>query len=330
MPVLRGASPRLLVALLATSLGGCGGCAGSPGQVVGRQPDLHFVTEKATLFFAAGGGIERIDIDGTDRRVVFPRHDETGVHFLDVSPDFRTFLLEDSSTDLLVGDVATGSVRHVAALANRTSTARFSPDGRRIAAARHSDYHRSGSKEDDTLYLVDTATLATQKIAQVTANWPTTIRWAADGSGLWVEMAWNAPPQWVTLADSHRHHGLTSAPVPIQDLRRPKRATCTERAVSDGRQTTLRMVPVTEDGGGSELDAPDAGRVIVELQGRERGFHDYQPDFYDPMLSPGCSYVVFGMRGDIWVADATATSAANGAAAPLVAGGASALFFAPR
>ena len=92
-----------------------------------------------------------------------------------------------------------------------------------------------------------------------------------------------------------------------------------EKPVSPRWSTTIRMVAPDAS------SESDAGRVIVEEKGRKRGFHDYQSDFFEPQLSPKCSFVVFGWHGEIWVADARV----SGAAAPLVVGGASALFFEP-
>ena len=94
---------------------------------------------------------------------------------------------------------------------------------------------------------------------------------------------------------------------------------CPERAVAGRWDPTLRMIDA--DAG----DDVDGGRIIAKVLGRKRGFHDYQPDFYEPLLSPRCDYVVFGFQGSVWVTD----SRGSGAVAALVEGGASALFFVP-
>lgn len=300
---------------------GCGGCAGSRGHIAETKADTRFVTEPATLFVGSATGIEKIGLDGSERAMIFPRTKESGWTVFDVSPDFAWFLLETSNTELFIGEVATGAVRFVPAPGRRVSTARFSPDGKRIAAARHSDFDKPGAKPDDTIYVIDAATLATETITPATDHWPGAIRWAKDGSALWVTMNWDAGPQWITLADKVRRSGLTAPPAPIDQGRRPPPASCPERPIAERWDPTLRLVD-TDAGAEAERDA-SAGHVIVELRGRKRGFHDYLPDFNDPVMSPGCKFVVFGFENGVWVADAR-----GGAAAPLVKD-ASALFFAP-
>jgi len=303
--------------LLLAALPGCGGCAGAPGHIVESRADTKFVSERSPLVVHTVRGIERLAIDGSERKVMFARRPESGWGVLDVAPDFGAFLLQTSDTELFVGDVATGAVRAVPAPGHRVSTARFSPDGKRFAVARHSDYKIQGGKEDDTIYIVDTATLATEEIAPATESWPSHLRWAVDSSGIWVEMNWSAAPQWISLPDKVRHQGMAKQPIPLDDVRRPRPTACPQRAVSGKWDSTIRVLEPADD--------PDGGgRVVVELRGRKRGFHDYQADFHGPTFTPSCGYVVFGFHGAVWIADAR-----GGAAAPLL-DGAEALFFAPQ
>jgi hypothetical protein len=134
---------RALAALLlvASSLAGCGGCAGSRGVILESRPDASFVTERAWFFASTAKGIEKIGLDGRERTVVFNTPEgSTQLSVWDTSPDQRTFLLGNQNTELFVGDATTGALRKVDVLGHRCSAAAFAPDGKRFAAARHSDY----------------------------------------------------------------------------------------------------------------------------------------------------------------------------------------------
>lgn len=61
------------------------------------------------------------------------------------------------------------------------------------------------------------------------------------------------------------------------------------------------------DGGGDEgLDLVasngDITRLVV-IEGRERGFHDYQATIRDPFFVDGCRYVAFVFDGKVWLAE---------------------------
>jgi dipeptidyl aminopeptidase/acylaminoacyl peptidase len=221
---------------------------------------------------------------------------------------------------MFVGDAATGAVRKVEAIGNRASSAAFSPDGKRLALARHSDFSVPGSKNDDTLFIVDVATLATLTLEPTTDHWPSTIQWSADGKALWVTMNFQMPAQWVTLPDlatgapAKRASGLAKPPAelaPRSPLRRP--IECDGRTVvADRWAPDLRVV-----------DAADAGTVVAHLEGRERGFHDYMPDFREASWSPGCGYVIFRYDQRLWAVPANG----SGGPGPIIEG--SRIVFAP-
>jgi dipeptidyl aminopeptidase/acylaminoacyl peptidase len=301
-----------LVVGLALTLGGCGSCAGSRGTLVGARADATFVSEKGDMFVETADGIERVALDGRTRRVVFA-HPTTlssvGTrqqwHVEDTSPGLTTWALGNSDTEMFLGDMATGQVRKIEAIGKRASAASFSPDGKRVALARHSDFSHQGSKDDDTLYVVDVTTLATTTIPPGTDNWPSKIEWAADGSALWVRMNFEKPPEWVTLpttdAPAKRMTGLSEPPAALAPRASfGARIEChAGTVVSDRWESRVRVV-----------DGADAGTTVAYLEGRKRGFHDYAPDFSDESFTPGCGYVVFQYDRQVWAV------AADGAGGP--------------
>ena len=277
------------IVTLASTGSGCF-CAGSPGVLVGAGRDARFVTERAEMLIAAGDGIRRIAIDGSGSRLLF----RGPVSIQDVGADFRTFVLSDSDTNLLIGDAATGGLVPVPELAGRLSSAALSPDGARIAASRHSDFSLPQSRwvDDDAIFVVDVATLAVTTIPASSNDWPTKVAWSADGKALWLTMAFGKPSQWLTLADGARKSGLAAPPEGLRTDPRA-RSKCQQSLEADRWKPELR---ITDDSG-----APP--RVLARLEGRERGFHDYQPDFSNAMLSPACRYALFHYDRRIWAVD---------------------------
>ncbi len=307
---MRGRAAGLLV--LCTSVTGCGGCAGSNGVLTDVRPSPTFVTERAFFYGAGAKGIERVSVDGKERSVVFANTPEGGLHVMDTSPDQRTFLIGNSNTELFVGDVATGATRRVDVLGHRTSAATFSPDGKRFAVARHSDYSapQGQAKEDDAIFLFDTATLAVTEIAKSSESWPARIDWAKDESGIQITMNWEGAPQWISLPDLVRHPGVKSPPALLVVPPRNPRPSCPMVPMTARWGTTIRLVPgAALDGGSTRVEREEEmeklpGTTIVTLQGRKRGFHDYQDDFYDVVSTPGCGFVLFEHAGSVWIADA--------------------------
>lgn len=286
---------------------------------MGARPDASFVTEKSAMTVRTSAGIERVMLDGSGRTTVFARpsgKSSVGTphqwHVQAISPDFSVWALGNSDTEIFVGDYATGTTRQVTAVGNRASAAAFSPDNKRLALGRHSDFSVSGSKDDDTLYIVDVATLATVTLAPATDHWPSTITWSDDGKALWVTMNHGQPSQWVTLPDpakgtkESRDLGL-SAPKGKLAPRSPlsQQVACGGKTVVAERwEPEVRVV-----------DTADAGTVVARLDGRKRGFHDYLPDFSEVTWSPGCGYVIFSYDNRLW-----AVPAGGGNPGPIIEG----------
>jgi hypothetical protein len=299
---------------LAILFAGCP-CAGNQGVLLNAQrqpprPDATFVTEKATLIVSTTDGIRRIALDGSGSTKLFgklPHKDVPAVSVVDVSADFKTYLLSDSHTNLHVGDAVTTKTFEIPQLRKRMSSAALSPDGTKIAATRHSDYDsiRKSDDNDDAVFLIDIATRQVEVIPAVTKNWPTKIQWSADGTALWLSFAWERGSQWLTLADRKRtDHPYDSTrtrspPAPLRaDPRKPP--ACTQQALAD-KDPELKIVD-------DPNDPSRPARVVIKLEGRERGFHDYLADFRHPSLSPSCGYLVFEHRQKVWVTDLQGTS----------------------
>jgi hypothetical protein len=286
---------------------GCS-CGGSPGTLVNAGVDVAFVEEDGVLVATAPEGIVATTLDGKAKRVLFAERRSLE----DVSADFGVWAASDSDTNLFVGELATATWRRVPELDGILSEAAVSPDGRTIAASRHADFGVTNGPEDDTIFLVDVASLRVDIVPKASERWPTTIRWAQDGSGLYLQWAHHDGAEWIDLATKRR----VAPPDPLPALwASPSTAgDCSQKIVHDDFSTEIQV----DDGHGQRVTA-------VRIEGRKRGFHDYGSDFGQPVFTPGCGYVMFNWAGGVWLADAT-KSGTNG---PLVPSG-DALFFADR
>lgn len=318
-----------LVALLSL-LPWSGGCGGNPGVMAGANPgasgvsairaDATFVDEKAEMIVSTGTGIFRVSLDGKTSHKIFakfPHKDVPQVSITDISLDWKTWLLSDSYTNLWIGDPATGTSIEVKALHGRMSFASVSPDGKWIAASQHSDYNALGHPdEDDTIFLIELATKKVETIPSQTRNWPTRVDWAADGSALLLTMAWEAPSQWLTIADKKRteigYRPGQPPPAPLRDNPQRPPSKCRQKLLTDKLEPEIRIVE----------DPEKPARLLVRLEGRERGFHDYMPDFSHLEMSPACKFVVFSHGRKVWVTDL-----AGAAIGPIIEG--DWLFFLP-
>ncbi len=276
---------------------------GSRGTIPNPEPNTAFVTEKVAVYFSTTGGLHRIGLDGSGDRLVFGA---PGMSVEDVSDDLRLFAWNDSDTNMYVGDAVSGQVRRVPAADGRASNAAFSPDGRTLAVSRHCDFSLPQSQwtDDDTLYLVDVATLEVTTLPPVSSSWPTHLAWSTDGKWIELGMAFDKPTEWVAAETRAR----APAPAVTPEMRRPRwrraSAGCEAKLETDRWQTEIHI---------AEPGKPP--RALVTEVGRKRGFHDYQPDFDNPVLTPSCANVVFGFQGALWVANV-----ASGRKGPLVQG----------
>ena len=294
---------RWLLGVLLVS--GCN-CGGSPGTLVNAGSNVAFVEEQGVLIADAPEGIIATTLDGSAKRVLFAERRA----IKDVSADFQVWVASDSDTNMFVGDLATGTWRRVPALDGLLSEAAVSPDGRTIAASRHADFGVAKGPDEDTIFLVDVASLSVDTVPKASERWPTTIRWAEDGSGLYLEWAHHEGAEWIELESKRR----IAVPDPLPPLRaqHPTAGQCRKTIVHEKFATEVQV----EDGDGERV-------VVVRIEGRTRGFHDYLSDFGRPVLTPDCGYVMFDWEGGVWLADATG----RGRNGPLLTAGYS-LFFA--
>jgi dipeptidyl aminopeptidase/acylaminoacyl peptidase len=278
------------------------GCGGSPGRLVNAsQPVAQLVSDNDPLLVATDSGLERIRINGSDRRPIAASKYE----LVAMTPDGAVFALEDSETNLYVLE-AGGPPRRVAALDHRAGAVAISPDGMRIAAAKHADFSRPQSEwdssEDDAVWLIDTKTLATEVIPKSCNMGVTNILWAPDGAS-------------ITLGLSHGDFvQLDLATKVRKNVDRPvwhgsARDVCTKTG------DHLQLVGWQGDQGIDILDASGAKRHFVVIEGRSRGFHDYRPTVDTALFSRSCKYVVFTFNRSIWIGDV-----ASGAIGHLISG----------
>lgn len=303
MGAIRGPACAAFVALTTS-------CA-SLGVLAATRPDPRFVHDEGSAFFSTVSGIERVALDGAHKRLVFAG--SWSVH--DASHDFVTFVLSNSNTDLFIGNAGTGELREVEALHGRFSEGALSPDGRTVAASRHSDFSlpQEQWRDDDTIYLIDVETLRVRTIAPSSGAWPTRLEWTRDGAAVVAGMAFEAPGQQIVVADGARRRDTPEDHAPTNVFPKPIHAvpTCEGRIAADRFATELRV------------ETPAGVRTLASEIGRKRGFHDYLPDFSEARFTPTCRYVAFGFQGDTWLASASG----SGELARLVRGWL--LFFAP-
>lgn len=284
---------------------GCS-CGGAPGTLVDAGRDVKFVKEDGVLVGVTPEGIVATTLDGSTTRVLFTNARSVK----DVSADFQVWVANDQDTNMFVGDLATGTWRQVPALDRLFSEAAVSPDGRTIAASRHADFGVDQGPDEDTIFLVDVASLRVDTIPKASERWPTTIRWAEDGAGLYVQWAHHEGGEWIELESKRRI--AASEPLAPLHAPHPTAGACRSTIVHDDFATDIQVERELDD------------RVVVaRIEGRRRGFHDYLSDFGQPVLTPDCGYVMFGWAGGVWLADANG-SGTNG---PLLTAGYS-LFFA--
>ena len=278
-----GAIFSLVFAALACSLD-----TSNPGVITNAEADTRYVGESSQLIFHSSQGIERIRLDGGDRKMLFP---DPGLHIEDVSSDWSMFLIGNPDTELMIGDVSSGKLRKIVQLDQRAGDAVFSPDGSTIAATWHADFSlpQAEWKDDDTIYLIDVDTLAIKILPPTRTEQPLSIRWSADGFSLWVVM----PPdvgvdQWITLVDGKRQEVND----PIGPLHSP--------FVEPDCPGKLEVI---DDGTAIRLSDETGDHILVREEGRERGFHDYLDDFRHVSFTPSCSAVIFDRFGEIWVVE---------------------------
>ncbi|APR74692.1 Hypothetical protein A7982_00038 [Minicystis rosea] len=290
----------------------------SMGFIVDARPDASFVRESGGLYVSTQEGIVHVDLDGRNRRVVFPRM----MKLLDPSPDGALLVLvKGLSSDLYLGD-PTGAVTRVSVpgLDGRVSDAAFSPDGRTLAVTRSWDWTmpvtESPKTVDDTLYLIDVATRSVRTIPPSSHDRPTRLAWSLDGSTIWLELT-TLSALWAQRIDVATGARQSVADFPEGRLRGDHSRFLPVHCPSTGSEVSTRGFGGDE---GLELEEPNGKtRALVTVKGRVRvhhGEHDTKKTIDDYSFSPTCRHVVFTFGVEhIWIVDTV-----TGEVGPIMAG----------
>ena len=291
---------RTVTILMATVLAAAlPACSGSLGYIRGAVSDTSFIKDKDVLYVETELGIERMLLDGSGRRVVFP----PGLLVHDLAPDGRWFALGDADTNLFLGDAETGERIRIHELDGRCGEVAFSTDGRTLAATRHADFSLPQvswkETEDDRVYLVDVATRKVKELPAARQGMVTFLAWSKDGTALFLgdigpDKFWEK----IDLTSEKRSevgewpysqtsgHGYLPSPV----------------CRLDG-STTVRHVGWRGDKGLEVVTQEGTRRKIVTVEGRERGLHDYTPTIDFMFFSKSCRFAVFSHNQQIWVVE---------------------------
>jgi len=279
-------------------------CGGSPGKLTNsRKPIADFVTDKDPMLVdTGGGGLVRIRLDGSDRQPVAP----SKYHLVARTPDGRVFALEDSETNLYIVDSSSSTPRRVPEFDQRTGEAALRPDGAVLAVTKHADFSQPQARwhesEDDTVYLVDTRTLAIDVIPKSRFELVTRLMWAPDGTSLYQGM-FGFDTLQLDLAT--RSRTKVEWPVNVATAAR-------ERCGG----SHIEMRGWKGDQGFDVVDAKGNARHVVTIEGRSRGFHDYIATIDSAAFTRSCKYVVFTYQQSVWVAEV-----ATGTVGHVISGG---------
>lgn len=285
-------SPRASALLVAIA---CAACGGSPGHIANaRRGVSSFVTERDVILADTGGGLVRIALDGSGKdRVASGRY-----HHLASTADGRTLALGDNDTNVFVVVPGDRSPRRIAQFDGRTGAVALSPDGTRLALARHADFSLPQAQwhttEDDAIYLVDVATLAIDVLPATREDLVTALRWLPDGSALILSLMTGGTVQLELATRTRTDVARDQSFVPPG----PRNGGTRCPATGD----LIELAGHRGDDGIDVISEKGTARVVT-IEGRSRGFHDYQATISDAVFSTSCRYIVFEMNRAVWVAD---------------------------
>src|SRR5690554_1901930 len=282
--------PPCLMLLLITFSAALVGCPpSSPGDITNPiAEDLSFVADDDLVYVHHQGGLDQIRVNGTDAQEVYA----SGYSYQDVAPDLSFWVLGDSETNLYLLDAPGQAPQRIAELNGRASAVAIRPDSGLIAATRHADFDlpQSQYRDDDAIYLIEPSTLEVTILPATSDEWLFQLFWSKDGTKLY-----GAGHDHTYRIDPATNARERIEVIPHDDIvRRPlTRDTCEvngERLISDDEGIDL-LYPdgTTED--------------LVTIQGRERGFHDYQSTVSSVSFTRSCDYAVFTFDGSVWVVE---------------------------
>ncbi|HSD88979.1 MAG TPA: hypothetical protein VLB44_15735 [Kofleriaceae bacterium] len=287
-------------------------CGGSSGKLTNpHKPLADFVTDKDPMLVdTGGGGLVRIRLDGSERQPIAPAK----YHLIAKTSDGGVLAFEDSDTNLYILDRSSTTPRRVPELDHRTGEAALRPDGAVLAATKHADFSQPQSQwhdtEDDTVYLVDTKTLAVDVIPKARFELVTRLMWAPDGRSIYQGM-FGFDTLQLDLATRTRTKVEWPANFAVQARDRCGGA-------------HIEMRGWKGDQGFDVVDAKGSSRHVVTIEGRSRGFHDYLATIDSAAFTRSCKYIVFTYEHSVWVADV-----ATGTVGHLISGGSPVLLDGP-
>ncbi|MBA2665242.1 MAG: hypothetical protein H0U74_23340 [Bradymonadaceae bacterium] len=274
--------------LVSTFLTGCP--AGSSGQITNEQADnLDFVDEKQVVFVETDGGLIRIQVDGTEKRKIYGSE----YSFQAVASDQSLWALGDSESNLFLMYGPGGELHRVSQLDKRSSSVAISPDGLRVAVSRHANFDlaQSARINDDRIYLIDAQSREVTQLKPTSAEWLTRLDWSKDGTALY-----GSSHDRNFRIDPLSNARETLATFPVDDTH------VTRKAPRECAATGARLVMRNDEGVDIHRGEDEVERLVV-IEGRERGFHDYQASVGNFFFTESCNYVVFVFDGAVWLAD---------------------------
>lgn len=262
--------------------------------LAGAHANTAFVSSQEVIYFLSRQGLEQVRLDGKQRRVVFSGK----LAIADISGDGQSFALLDEQTRLWLGQLSTGKLRPVEAPGSRAGGAAFAPDGKTLALFRSADQELPHDKqpEDDTLYLVDTASLQARTVAPSGSRQPTTVAWTTDGKLVHLGLG-PGKAQLIDAASGQRR------PAPASGVALHRGRYRRGPPTSCARRKARLQLRGRDGDNGLDLVDPTSSTRLVALEGDKRGFHDHPPAVRRPFFSRDCRLVVFALQGQLWVVE---------------------------
>ncbi len=271
------------------------GCPSSMGRIVNPPLEASVQSEEWIYFLDAEERLVRMRLNASRSEHLHP----PGLALEDLSPDGNQLVLRDQEADLYVGP-AGGPFSRVFELDGRVGEAKMAPDGRTVAVIRVPEASFSGFVKESpgALVFVDVASARVELSPPAFAlqqRW-VFLAWAPASDGVWVrgieegasEAHFSYPEGVRTETSFERAHLGDHYPF--------------EPRVECGEQS-IRFRGFKGDEGIDLVHDDGTERRLVQIEGRQRGFHDHLSTIDAGFFSSDCNYVVFAYDRQIWVAE---------------------------
>lgn len=265
-------------------------CGGAAGQLQRVEPTPHFIaSSEEVLADVAGSGWVRLQLNG-QRETPLGR---PGLHLLTATHDLQVRVFSDSQTHLWIAQ-GDGAPARVPALDRRLSEVALSPDGLTLAATRHADFDDPlrADEDDDGLWLITLPGLEVRALPPVQQARVHRLRWTADGASLVMSYS-DGSRVLAALPGGERTPWppeVEGDPAPLWSAFAPV-GQPSPRCEATG--DTLESVGWRGDQGLAVRHPDGSLTPLVEVVGRERGFHDYLPTLDGYFFSRTCEYALF-------------------------------------